>query len=553
VVPASQGGVIPGGVLVGIGNSVYSSPNLPATTTLTWNNADPAGALALGSVSALAYSADFLQAYACSGSTVFYSGNPLDAQPNWVMATVALPGNMAFNCSSFFPVSLSMGGAPQVLLGTDQGAYVSVDGTSFQATGALSTSAAANNFAVATAAGSSGPEAFVGGGFGVSSTPLSGLVGGAAWNPRNGPASIAAGGANARLNNANVVDTAVMGGSLFAAVAANAYGEVLVSSDGGATWTATGIGAEVVTLTADSGNSILYAGTTQGLLAYSLGTRQWSAVGASTLGSVSSLALGATALFVGVDNGVYAVPLGASPASAQPVAAGLSNSRVSALLVSAGKLYAATLDQPSSAAVWMSAESAAAAGTPMWTQFGTTAVGPQRITSLLFVGDNLLAATSGGLVSYASAASPWASANTDPVLVISDRFGIVNSLTSDGVSVFAATSSNGVFVSPVGTTFSWSTFNGSGAGALPALEVHTLRGSGDTLYAATRAGIASFVGLAVPPPPPAPPPSGAGGGAIDPSLALLLLAAVLALMRSRPRQKANQGPLGDKVWPQIDV
>ncbi len=534
VVPPSQGGAVLGGLLVGIGNSVYSSSIFPATTALTWNNADPAGTLALGGVSALTYSADFLQAYACSGSTVFYSGNPLDAQPSWVQATVAPPSAMAFNCSSFFPASVATGGAPQVLLGTDQGAYVSVDGTSFQATGALSTSAAANSFATATAVGSSGPSAFVGGGFGVSGAALSGLVGNATWSPSNGAASIAAGGSNARLNNVNVVDTAVIGSRLFAAVAANAYVEVFSSTDGGATWAGTGIGAEVVALAADSSNSILYAGTLQGLMAYSVSTGRWSAVGASTIGTVSSLALGAAALFVGVDNGVYAVPLGTSPATVQPVAAGLSTSRVSAMLVSGGKLYAATLDQPSSAAVSTSAESAVASGTPMWSQFGTTAVGTRRITSLLFVGDNLLAATSGGLVSYASAASPWASANTDPAAMISDQFGIVNGLYTDGVSIFAATGSNGVFVSPVGTTFSWSAFNGSGDTALPALEVHTLHGSGNTLYAATRAGIATFVGLTAPTPPPAP---SSGGGGVDPGFGLLLLAAVLALVRGARRTR----------------
>jgi hypothetical protein len=541
VVPPAQGGAVLGGLLVGIGNSVYSSSIFPATTALTWNNADPAGTLALGSVSALTYSADFLQAYACSGSTVFYSGNPLDAQPNWVQATVAPPSTMAFNCSSFFPASVATGGAPQVLLGTDQGAYVSVDGTSFQATGALSTSAAANSFATATAAGSSGPSAFVGGGFGVSGAALSGLVGNATWSPSNGAASIAAGGSNARLNNVNVVDTAVIGTRLFAAAVANSYGEVFSSTDGGATWTATGIGTvlsalEVVTvLAADSTNSVLFAGTTQGLLAYSVSTGQWSAVGASTIGSVSSLTLGATALFVGVDNGVYAVALGASPASVVPVAAGLSNLRVSAMLVSDGKLYAATLDtlvQPTSAAVSVSVESAAASGTPMWSQFGTTDVGTRRVTSLLFVADTLLAGTSGGLVLSASAASPWASANSG----ISDPFGIVNGLYSDGVSIFAATGSNGVFVSPVGTALSWSAFNGSGDTALPALEVHTLHGSGSTLYAATRAGIATFVGLTAPTPPPAP-SSGGGGGGVDPSFGLLLLAAVLALARGAARKR----------------
>jgi len=40
---------------------------------------------------------------------------------------------------------------------------------------------------------------------------------------------------------------------------------------------------------------------------------------------------------------------------------------------------------------------------------------------------------------------------------------------ADGTSVYAATGSNGMFVSPVGTTFTWSALNGSGGTALPSI------------------------------------------------------------------------------------
>ena len=126
----------------------------------------------------------------------------------------------------------------------------------------------------------------------------------------------------------------------------------------------------------------------------------------------------------------------------------------------------------------------------MWSAFGTSPVG-SRVTSLLLIDSTLLAATNGGLLRYATAGAPWASANVsaDPAAQVSDAFNVVNSLYTDGVTIFAATGNNGVFVAPYGTSFLWTPFSGSGDTALPSLEVRSLRGSGTTLYASTRAGV----------------------------------------------------------------
>jgi hypothetical protein len=159
---------------------------------------------------------------------------------------------------------------------------------------------------------------------------------------------------------------------------------------------------------------------------------------------------------------------------------------------------------------------------------------------MLLMGTNLLAATAGNLVLYASTGSGWSSANTSSMASqqIADGFGVVSSLYSDGVSVYAATSTQGVFASPVGTAFFWTPFNGSGATALVSMEVHTLRAGGDgNVYAATRAGVASFVAAsATTPTPPAssPTPSGnSGGGAVDGWLGGLLLIALALLGPAR--------------------
>ncbi|MGZ5184285.1 MAG: hypothetical protein ACXWCO_04185 [Caldimonas sp.] len=168
------------------------------------------------------------------------------------------------------------------------------------------------------------------------------------------------------------------------------------------------------------------------------------------------------------------------------------------------------------------------------------------------VGNGLLAATNGSLILYATPGSAWASANTssDPAQQISDPFGAVKGLYSDGVSIYAATGSNGVFVSPLSTAFSWTPFSGSASTALPTLEVHTLRVDGNTLYAATRAGVASFSGLSASggggggggPPTPPPASSDSGGGALDPVFALVLLGGVLALAERRRRRQDLLSP-----------
>jgi hypothetical protein len=445
-------------------------------------------------------------------------------------------------------VPISAGGAPQLLLGTDQGAFVSTDGTRFQATGGLNVSPVVNAFALAAAPGALSNTLFSATGHGVARLDVASLAGNANWAPSNGGASVSGGGSNLRLNNANIVDTAVMGATVYAAATTDTYAEVFSSADGGATWVATHIasalhaGETIIALAPDASRSVLYAATTQGLLAHQPGSGTWAAIGGAALtGRAAALALGSGSLFVGTDNGVVALPLNASPGSAAPVAAGLTGSSVRTLLVANGTVFAGTIDPADDRNYIFSApEAGAASGRPVWSAFGVGDAGTRRVTSLALLDTRLVAATSGGLVLYASAGSAWASANTstDPAQQISDAFGVVNSLYSDGSSVYAATGNNGVFVSPVGS-FSWTPFSGTGDTALPSLEVHTLRAGGSTLYAATRGGVASLVGSITPPSPPASSPSGpgsgGGGGAIDPLFALLLLGGLIALAFSRRR------------------
>ena len=545
IVPALAG--LPGTLLLGAGNSIFASSILSGAD-LTLTLSDVTGtSLQGGPVAALTYGPDLSQAYLCSGGGGFSSGTPADPLSMWLPFNVVPPFPASINCNTFYSVPSSLGGGSQVLLGTDQGAYVlSSNGTDFLATGALSISAGANSFAAV--AGPSGTTLFVGGGFGVSSTPLMGLTGGSSWTAGNGPASVAQGGSNGRLNNVNVVDAAVIGDRLFAATQADEYNEVFSSSDGGATWSTTNIrtalsdGSSVTTLAADVTNSILYAGTTQGLFTYSVNSGQWSAIGASGYTKVSSLTLGSASLFIGTDAGVYTAARGASTT---PQPAGLSSVGVRALLLANGNVYAATRDPNTEISnVSFAAEAEVTSGNAMWSPFGTTAVGTRSITSLLRVGDLLLAGTDGEMIKSASLASPWVSASTSasPASQLSDPFGSVSSLYGDGASIYVATGSNGVFTSPVGTTFVWTALNGAGDTTLPSLEVHSLRAVGTTLYASTRAGVATWdIGPAAPPSsPPGPAPSSpaqssdsGGGGAINPSFALLLLAAVMLLRRGK--------------------
>jgi hypothetical protein len=542
-----------GVLFVSAGGSLFGAPLLSNTSALSWYATDQ---LPTGPITTLAYSADYLQAYACSGGTIVASGNPADAAPLWSPLDVVPSSAAGFNCSSFFALSSSAAGgsAPQVLLGTDQGAFVLGAGpngaTVFQATGALRGSPAANSFAVANSSMSNEAIAFTGGGFGVHSATVSSLGLSAAWSPSNGPASVASGGSNARLNNANVVDTAVIGTQLFAAATSNSYSEVFVSTDQGATWSPTGVHSAlgnfdtVEMLIADASNRVLYAGTSQGLYAYSASAGQWNPVG--SLGPVASMALGSGTLFVGTDTNVYVVPLSASPASATPTRAAVTALDVKALHVAGNKLYVASFDGVENYIVSSAPTADVVAGRASWLQVGGSPAGRDRITSLLQVGDILLAGTNGGLVLYSSSTSNWAVANpSDPAFRIDDPFGVVNSLYSDGVSIYAATGSNGVYVSPVVGGFFWSPLNGSGDSALPSLEVHSLHGVGTTLFAGTRGGIATADGLSSPSTPPSPTPSGGaggGGGAVAPGFALLLMMAVWMLRRNdsgKPRNRTS--------------
>ena len=547
IVPAA-GTLTPATLMVGVGSNVVTASIDSIHAGLNWVDGDSAASLAASPVTALAYSSEFQQAYACSGGTVFHSGNPLDAQVLWLPATVEASGANAFTCNAFVSVPIAAGGAPQVMLGTDQGAFVSLDGVSFAATGSLGVASSANAFAIGQSPGASVATLFVGTGYGIASTGVTTLAKSASWSARNGPASVLAGGSNLRLNNTNIVDTAVLGSTLYGAAVADQYVDVLYSPDGGSSWTATHIdtalggGEQVLSLVADNGHSALYAATTRGLLAFSPTSARWSAVAAGTIvGRVGALTLGSTALFVGTDDGLYAVPLSGAPDTALPVTAGLTGASVRSLLVTGGAIYAGTIDSTDRNTVYTASESGATAGTAVWSQFGVTPAGTKRITSLLRVGDTLLAATNGGLVLYASEGSAWASANTspDPAQQISDAFGAVNSLYSDGVSIYAATGNNGIFVSPAGSTFSWAPFNGSATTALPSMEVHTLRANSHTLYAATRGGIAAFATLnsgdAPAPSALVPMPSGSGGGAVDPLTVLLMLLGTAATIVGRRR------------------
>jgi hypothetical protein len=543
VVPPS-GGATAASLLASAGGRVWSAPLVSAfPLSPAWADADPMRTLAGPAVSALAFRPEFLEAIACSNGSTWVSGNPLDARALWSPANVAA-GMVAPACNAFAAIPVAAGGQPQALLGTDQGVFVSVDGVDFLATQPVGPGLSADAFAVGQPPGAMSSLLYVGTGFGVVASPVAAVQAGAGWTASNGP-SAAVGGQ--RLDNASIVDTAVIGKRLFAAAQDVQYAEVFASGDGGATWSATGVGSvlaagqSLIALLADTSNQILYAGTSQGLLAYDPAAANWVAVSPGTLAvRVSALGLGADGLFAGTDDGVFALPLGRNPAGVTPVAAGLAGSTVRSLLVTPSVVVAGTVDANDDNHVFFTSEAAAAHGTGLWQAFGVGSAGTRRITSMLMVDTNLLAATNGNLVLVASAASAWTSANTsaNPAQQISDPFGAVTSLFSDGTTIFASTGSQGVFVSPVGTSFVWTPYAGSAPTALPSMEVRQLRPGDGVLYASTRAGVAATADPVLSSTPPASTPSspspggsGSGGGTSSPWWLLALLLAGAALRR----------------------
>jgi hypothetical protein len=527
-------------VIATVDNRMFTAVVSASGPALSWADADPAATLAAGNVSAAAFIPDVQQTYACSATAVYVSGNAFDANPVW------LPANAPpIACQTFTSVPIADGGLPQVLLGTMQGILVSVDGTSFAATSTGPGNPGASDFAIVQEPNAAAWTVLAATASGIAAAPAPSIIANSAWGVRNGPASVSGGGGNARLNNVNVVDVAWLGATLYAACVDDDVVEVQASSDGGATWNPTGIastlaaGEIVMALEVDAANGVVYAATTQGVLAYVAATRQWAAVAPATLaGRASALAAGTSVIFAGTDQGLYAIPRSATPAAAVPIAAGLQTYSVRAVRVANGTIYAAGIDASDQNWVFNADEASAGHGTATWTPFGVTSSGTDRITSLLPVAGNLLAATSGGGLLYASVGSAWASANTsaDPASQIADPFGMVNALYTDGISVYAATGSNGIYVSPAGTAFTWSPFNGTSPNDLPALEVHALHANANALYAATRAGVATLAGVVNPPaPPPSPPPASSppaasrGGGSMDLTMLLALSIAVGAL------------------------
>jgi len=539
------------GLLASAANRLYVASVVGGASALSWLDADPLGTFAAtGAIEALHYSTEFLRAYACSAGQFFAASDPLNPSQNaWLVAPVSPPLASDATCAAITSGGLAAGGPAVLAAATSAGVYVSSDGTTFSATTALAISPAANAVALA---GGDAPALYVGAGFGVASQALATLGPAGTWSTNNGSPNVAAGGSNGRLNNANVADSAVIGTTWFAAIAAPQYGDVLMSSDAGATWVSTGLGAvagaqvDIAALEADPTHRVVYAGTGSGLYALSASAGTWVQVSGANIAGVNTLARGAAALYIGTDTGAFALPTGATPSGATAVSSGLDALRVSALHVADGKVYAGTYDFNTSLAS-VSVATDPAGGVPVWNDFATGPVGSNRITGLALAGTSLLAATRGGLVKVAAPGGAWNSANTGASSAswVSDPNGVATSLFSDGTMVYAATGSNGVFASPIGAslTFTWTALSGAGDFGLPSLGVRRLRADGNTLFASTSAGVATLDGIAgVAPPPPGPAPapdSGGGGGAADAGslVGLALLACVLAVTRRARRQR----------------
>ncbi len=550
-------GVAPASLLVSATDHVYSASIASGAAPLSWIDADPLSQLrGQGVVEALHYSADFMQAYACTGNQLFLASSPRDPANNtWQATMLASTAPVAIMCNAMTSGGLAAGASPVVALATNVGIYFSSDGTSFIAAKSLAVSPSANAVMIA---GDMAPTLFVGAGFGVASQALQpSITANSNWTANNGPAALPASGVNGRLNNANVTDVSVMGTTVYAAVASEQYADVLVSTDAGATWNSTGLTqiagglVDIAALASDSTNRVAYAGTSAGLFALAAGV--WTpvlAAGSTNLGIVQSLARDGDRLYVGTDAGAYSLALGTTPATTMAARAGLDTLRVSALLVTGGKVYAGTQDI-NAGTVSVSVAPSVTSGSPTWTDFANSPVGTHRVNSLALAGTTLLAGTRGELVSAATPGGSWSDASLgirDPANP-TDLTRVVTALYSDGTTVFAATGVNGIYSAPVasvGSGFMWAPFNGGADQALPALGVNQLRSDGTLLYAATAGGLASFDGVVpVVMPPPAPgatPPvvdqGGGGGGALDfwSLLGLALLVCLLAAVGRSDRE-----------------
>ena len=353
--------------------------------------------------------------------------------------------------------------------------------------------------------------------FGVYSSLISGVD---SLLASKGPASALSGPSkittpSQRLDNVNVQDVALLGSTLYAIAASdfNTYADVLSSADGGATWTRTGLTTQFLqvqgirSIVADKVHSVVYAGTDQGIFAYSPASMLWSAIGGTY--DVSALAVGAQALYSGRKISASTVPN--SALVIQPLIGGTSfttierspgdHFNVRSLVVSGGSVYvgggsaqdASNTDSgPYDNAVFVGSDfNPASPSSPAnWPMIAkATFVNALILTSMEVAGSEVFVGGDGFLNRSRIDAGSWGSVTGLPILNSGDTVSI-SALASDGQTLYVGTAGQGLFSLTLATnTASLISVSGTGDASLPSLFVNGLKSVDGNMYVATAAGL----------------------------------------------------------------
>ena len=390
---------------------------------------------------------------------------------------------------------------------------------------------------------------------------------------RNGPLSLAS--PSLRLDNVNVTDIAQIGQNLYAIVESGgrpSYSDVVRSSNGGATWEATGLTTEyafsstierIRVLAPDTVNKVLYAGTELGVFAFRESSSRWSRIGNSI--DVRSLAIGSQAYYVGLeataidDDGNISVltsggmlvhslidkPTFTVESTSMPDLP--KNFSVRALVIENGRVYAAG-GSPGATnglfenSVFVANDYVPGASAPTWSRVGGGPLSSklQPIVRRIAVAAGSVFAGGDGFLRKSSAAqSQWEDVPGLPLLSNGDGES-VSGLATDGTWLYVGINGAGMWSWKIGSTFSMQSINSnaSGASSFPSPLVNSIRYIEGKIYAATSAGI-SVASPVVQIPVVSDKTSGGGcslttSGNFDPILWLMVVAAwILVCRRSR--------------------